>query len=78
MVNLDVDLEDVKKAKEAGDKNLTNYGYWQTNSYATWEYVKWIKTITHLPIILKGVNSRKQITDLWLLSVLLSIKSEKT
>ncbi|XP_071816339.1 2-Hydroxyacid oxidase 1-like isoform X1 [Apostichopus japonicus] len=57
MANLDVDIEAVRKAEATGDKNLTRYGYEQSNSYATWNYVKWAKTITNLPIVVKGVIS---------------------
>ncbi|KAJ8027292.1 Hydroxyacid oxidase 1 [Holothuria leucospilota] len=55
MVNFQAVKEDVAKAKASGDKYLLEYAVLQTNSPGSWEYISWIKSLTTLPIILKGI-----------------------
>lgn len=55
LVNLQGAKDDVARAKASGDEFLFTYGREQTESMATWADIAWIKSITKLPIILKGI-----------------------
>ncbi|KAJ8037645.1 Hydroxyacid oxidase 1 [Holothuria leucospilota] len=55
VVNFQAVKEDVVKAKASGDKYLYEYAKLQTYSPGTWDDIAWIKSITTLPVILKGI-----------------------
>ncbi|XP_071819150.1 2-Hydroxyacid oxidase 1-like isoform X1 [Apostichopus japonicus] len=56
LANLNISTPDVAKAKASGDEGLLQYSRDQIDqSQPKWKDVAWLKTITHLPIILKGI-----------------------
>lgn len=60
LINLQGAKDDVARAKASGDEFLFTYGREQTESPATWADIAWIKSITKLPIILKGIMTGKE------------------
>lgn len=55
-INLDIDLPEVHAAKASGDINLVmRYLPEQHNSPITWDDFKWLKSITSLPVVCKGI-----------------------
>lgn len=60
MVNLRGCPSELEKARAAGDFTLVEYAGEQTGqSYGQWTDLKWLKSFTKLPIVLKGVISGK-------------------
>ncbi|XP_054767086.2 uncharacterized protein LOC129274274 [Lytechinus pictus] len=58
MKNFDADIPFSREAKESGDINFNNYSSRvQFNNKATWDDVRWMKSITSLPIVCKGILS---------------------
>ncbi|KAJ8027334.1 Hydroxyacid oxidase 1 [Holothuria leucospilota] len=55
VVNFQGGTEEILRAKSTGDEYLYTYAKNQSSSAATWEDIAWIKSITRLPIILKGI-----------------------
>nr|XP_054748308.1 uncharacterized protein LOC129253897 [Lytechinus pictus] len=55
-INLFIDIPEVHEAKASGDINLVKrYLPDQHNSPITWDDFKWLKSITSLPIVCKGI-----------------------
>nr|XP_054748587.1 2-Hydroxyacid oxidase 1-like [Lytechinus pictus] len=56
--NLDADIPSSREFKANGDTRLVAYLHSQQfNESATWDDVRWIKSITKLPVVCKGVLS---------------------
>nr|XP_054767638.1 2-Hydroxyacid oxidase 1-like [Lytechinus pictus] len=53
--NLRLDIPEVREAIRSGDVNLRRYMATNYESPKTWDDIKWLKTITSLPIVLKGI-----------------------
>lgn len=54
-VNYEGAVDDIAKARASGDVKLFKYVWDQSLSYPKWEYVEWLKTVTTLPLIMKGI-----------------------
>ncbi|XP_071496893.1 2-Hydroxyacid oxidase 1-like [Diadema antillarum] len=54
-VNLAIDLPEVNKAIRSGDTNLRLYLDTQWHRPMSWNDIKWLKSVTSLPIVLKGI-----------------------
>ncbi|XP_071819650.1 uncharacterized protein [Apostichopus japonicus] len=55
VANIDENTDEVRAAKASGDVMLMNYMKNQTASCPKWNDIAWVKTITTLPVIVKGV-----------------------
>ncbi|XP_071481717.1 2-Hydroxyacid oxidase 1-like [Diadema antillarum] len=49
--------EDLQKALSSGDEFLWAYSVSQLNSSVTWSSIRWLKSITDLPVVVKGILS---------------------
>ncbi|XP_071499799.1 2-Hydroxyacid oxidase 1-like [Diadema antillarum] len=54
-VNLAIDLPEVNEAIRSGDTNLRLYLDTQWHRPMSWNDIKWLKSVTSLPIVLKGI-----------------------
>ncbi|PIK52922.1 hypothetical protein BSL78_10171 [Apostichopus japonicus] len=54
-VNYQGAVEDIAKARASGDDRLFKYAWDQSLSCPKWEEVEWLKTVTKLPLIMKGI-----------------------
>ncbi|XP_071496860.1 2-Hydroxyacid oxidase 1-like [Diadema antillarum] len=54
-VNLAIDLPEVNAAIRSGDTNLRQYASAQWERPMTWDDIQWLKSITKLPVVLKGI-----------------------
>lgn len=58
MSNFEADIPSSRAAKAEGDTRYVQYLHqMQYNDSATWEDIRWIKSITNLPIVCKGIVS---------------------
>eukprot|EP00057_Strongylocentrotus_purpuratus_P012761 XP_011667235.1 PREDICTED: uncharacterized protein LOC752960 [Strongylocentrotus purpuratus] len=58
MSNFEADIPSSRAAKAEGDTRYVKYVHqMQYNDSATWEDIRWIKSITNLPIVCKGIVS---------------------
>ncbi|XP_041456463.1 hydroxyacid oxidase 1-like [Lytechinus variegatus] len=53
--NLALDIPEVNEAIRSGDVNLRHFFAEQYKSPKTWDDITWLKSITSLPIVLKGI-----------------------
>lgn len=63
LVNFQGAAEDILKAKSTGDEHLYTYGRYQSTGGTKWDYITWMKSITKLPIILKGILTAESARD---------------
>ncbi|XP_072165896.1 2-Hydroxyacid oxidase 1-like [Diadema setosum] len=57
-VNMNMIEKEVRSAKAAGDKLLWDYMS-QADSSATWDDIKWVKRISSIPVVVKGILTGK-------------------
>eukprot|EP00057_Strongylocentrotus_purpuratus_P034406 XP_795057.2 PREDICTED: hydroxyacid oxidase 1 [Strongylocentrotus purpuratus] len=53
--NLAIDIPEVHDAIRSGDVNIRHYLAQQYDAPKTWDDITWLKSITSLPIVLKGI-----------------------
>ncbi|PIK33776.1 putative hydroxyacid oxidase 1 [Apostichopus japonicus] len=58
-VNYQGAVDDIAKARASGDDRLFKYVWDQSLSCPKWEEVEWLKTVTKLPLIMKGIMTLK-------------------
>ncbi|XP_071496892.1 2-Hydroxyacid oxidase 1-like [Diadema antillarum] len=74
-VNLAIDLPEVHKAIHSGDTNIHYYLGTQWQRPMTWADVRWLKSMTSLPIVLKGIltgESAREASDAGVAGVIVS------
>ncbi|XP_041454831.1 hydroxyacid oxidase 1-like [Lytechinus variegatus] len=52
---MDLGLEEQEEAKRQGDENMILYFASQYDASVTWKDIQWLKTLTSLPIVCKGI-----------------------
>nr|XP_054770791.1 2-Hydroxyacid oxidase 1-like [Lytechinus pictus] len=52
---IDLDLEEQQEAKKRGDPNLIMFFTAQKDPSITWKDITWVKSLTSLPIVCKGI-----------------------
>ena len=52
---MDAGTEEQEEAKKKGDKNLIYYWKSQFDPSVTWKDIAWMKKLTSLPIVCKGI-----------------------